>query len=86
MLVKVSHSPTGIVGVGVAVEPPGVTVGVGDSTGVAVGVFGTGDGVSVGTGDSTGVVGGTPGVGVDVPERTIRLPGIKSIAVSTLFP
>ena len=93
LLVKTSHSPTGIVGVavqvGVAVDPPGVRLGVGElpvSTGVAVGVFGSGDCVNVGKGVSTGAVGDAPGVGVDVLARIFRLPGIKSIAVRTLSP
>jgi hypothetical protein len=88
LLVKVSHCPTGIVGVGVAVGPPGVceAVGVGELTGPAEVGVGVVDGVKVGTGVSAGVVGAGPGVGVDVLPRIVRLPGIKSIAVREFSP
>ena len=54
--------------------------------GNTVGVLGARVGVIVGTADSTGVVGEIPGVGdcgVDAFPRTVRLPGINSIAVRT---
>jgi len=66
--------------VGVLGAEVGVNVDVGDPSGV---------GECVTVGDSTGVVGGTTGVegvGVAILPRTIRLPGIKSIAVKTLSP